>query len=207
MEQESVEMVDAMNPVERALKRITDIVGALLSLVVCSPLFLFIYIVIKSQHDGPAIYCQERIGLGGEPFTIYKFRTMSVDTEKDGTPRLAEPDADTSSAFCLFLRKNHLDELPQLWNVLKGDMSFVGPRPERKYFIDKIMEKDSRYKYLYQVRPGITSEASVYNGYTNTLEKMLKRLSMDLDYMQRRSLWSDLKIICLTVYSVVGGKK
>jgi lipopolysaccharide/colanic/teichoic acid biosynthesis glycosyltransferase len=81
-------------------------------------------------------------------------------------------------------------------------MSFVGPRPERKYFVDKIMERDSRYKYLYQVRPGLTSEATVYNGYTNTMEKMLKRLSMDLDYMQRRSLWSDFKIVCLTVFAV-----
>jgi lipopolysaccharide/colanic/teichoic acid biosynthesis glycosyltransferase len=86
-------------------------------------------------------------------------------------------------------------------------MSFVGPRPERKYFIDKIMEQDARYKYLYQVRPGLTSEATVYNGYTNTIAKMLKRLSMDLDYMQRRSLWSDLKIVFLTVYSVIEGKK
>jgi lipopolysaccharide/colanic/teichoic acid biosynthesis glycosyltransferase len=207
MEQESVEMVDAMNPVERALKRIFDFVGALLCLVVCSPIFLFIYIVIKSQKDGPVIYSQERIGLGGEPFTIYKFRTMKVDAEKDGVPKLTESDVESSSQFCLFLRKRHLDELPQLWNVLIGDMSFVGPRPERRYFIDKIMEQDSRYKYLYAIRPGITSEATVYNGYTNTMAKMLKRLSMDLDYMQRRSLWGDFKIVFLTIYSVLGGKK
>jgi lipopolysaccharide/colanic/teichoic acid biosynthesis glycosyltransferase len=207
MEQETVEMVDAMNPVERALKRIFDFFGAMFCLIVSSPVFLLVYIVIKCQKDGPVIYSQERIGLGGEPFTIYKFRTMSVDTEKDGIPKLTEPEMETSSAFCLFLRKHHLDELPQLWNVVKGDMSFVGPRPERKYFIDKIMEQDARYKYLYQVRPGLTSEATVYNGYTNTIAKMLKRLSMDLDYMQRRSLWSDLKIVFLTVYSVIEGKK
>jgi lipopolysaccharide/colanic/teichoic acid biosynthesis glycosyltransferase len=170
--------------------------------VLSSPLFLIICLAIKAQKNGPVIYSQERIGLGGQPFTIYKFRTMAVDVEKDGVPKLAEPDAEMSSPFCRFLRKHHLDELPQLWNVLKGEMSFVGPRPERKYFVDKIMERDSRYKYLYQVRPGLTSEATVYNGYTNTMEKMLKRLSMDLDYMQRRSLWSDFKIVCLTVFAV-----
>jgi lipopolysaccharide/colanic/teichoic acid biosynthesis glycosyltransferase len=106
-----------------------------------------------------------------------------------------------------FLREHHLDELPQLWNVLVGDMSFVGPRPERKYFIDKIMEQNPDYEYLYQIRPGVTSMATIYNGYTDTMEKMLIRLQMDLEYLQKRSLWLDLRII-LTTASLIGyGKK
>jgi lipopolysaccharide/colanic/teichoic acid biosynthesis glycosyltransferase len=105
------------------------------------------------------------------------------------------------------LREHHLDELPQLFNVFVGDMSFVGPRPERKYFIDKIMEVNPNYDYLYLVRPGITSMATIYNGYTDTMEKMLKRLEMDLEYLQKRSLWLDLKIIVTTVLNIVEGKK
>ena len=106
-----------------------------------------------------------------------------------------------------FLREHHLDELPQLWNVFVGDMSFVGPRPERQYFIDKIMAENPDYELLYQIRPGITSMATIYNGYTDTMEKMLIRLQMDLDYLQRRSLWLDIKVIMTTVSLIVYGKK
>ena len=106
-----------------------------------------------------------------------------------------------------FLREHHIDELPQLWNVLKGDMAFVGPRPERKFFIDKIMEYDNRYKLLYQIRPGVTSYATLYNGYTNTMEKMLKRLELDLYYIEHRSLLMDLSILLKTFFSIIFGKK
>ena len=106
-----------------------------------------------------------------------------------------------------FLRDHHLDELPQLWNVLKGDMAFVGPRPERKYYIDKIMEHDKRYVFLYQIRPGVTSYATLYNGYTDTMEKMLRRLELDLYYLQHRSMWLDVKILFKTFTSIAFGKK
>ncbi len=106
-----------------------------------------------------------------------------------------------------FLRAHHLDELPQLWNVLKGEMSFVGPRPEREFFIKQIMEHDPRYTYLYQVRPGVTSYATLYNGYTDTLEKMLRRLELDLYYLEHRSWWFDVKILFNTFLSIAVGKK
>ena len=150
------------------------------------------------------IYSEERIGVNGEPFLIYKFRSMVNNTEENGTPMLAEEDDCRLTRIGRILRNTHLDELPQLWNVLKGDMSFVGPRPERKYFIESIMEHDKRYELLYQVRPGITSNATIYNGYTNTMEKMLRRLEMDLHDMSHQSLLSDIRIIAKTVLSIMG---
>ena len=139
---------------------------------------------------------------------IYKFRSMGKDAEEENVPRLSLGVNDGRlTKTGRFLREHHLDELPQLWNVLKGDMSFVGYRPERKYFIEKIMEQDRRYERLYAMRPGVTSLATLYNGYTDTMEKMLQRLRMDLDYLANRSLWLDLKIICLTVTSILLGKK
>lgn len=172
-----------------------------------SPLYLIIYIGQKISYNGPAIYKQERIGRGGKPFLIYKFRTMVINNELDGIPQLAEVDDERLTRFGKFLRNHHLDELPQLWNVLKGDMSFVGPRPERKYFIDQIMEKDPRYELLYQIRPGVTSYATLYNGYTDTMEKMLRRLDLDLYYLENRSWWFDQKILLLTFMNIVFGKK
>ena len=151
---------DAMNATQRAVKRLLDFVSAAVGLVVLSPLFLIIYIMLKRQKNGPAIFSQERIGYGGRPFTIYKFRTMS---DIETAPRLvAKCDKSMSTKTERFLREHHLDELPQLWNVLKGDMSFVGPRPERKYYIDKIMAEDPRYELIYLMKPGLTSEATLY---------------------------------------------
>ena len=132
---------------------------------------------------------------------------MRVDSEENGTPQLARKEDDRLTPVGKFLREHHLDELPQLFNVLKGDMSFVGPRPERKYFIDKIMQVNPDYEYIYQMRPGLTSMATLYNGYTDTMEKMLIRLQMDLEYLQNRSLWLDLKIVFTTVRFIVYGKK
>lgn len=196
---------DAMNGLQRAIKRILDFVFALIGLVVLSPLFLVIYIMLKRQNNGPAIFSQERIGYKGQPFIIYKFRTMS-DSETE--PRLvAKCDETNSTKVERFLREHHLDELPQLWNVLIGDMSFVGPRPERKYYIDKIMEVDHDYELIYEMRPGLTSEATLYNGYTDTMEKMLRRLHMDIHYLEHRSLWLDFSIIVRTALSIVSGKK
>ena len=185
-------------------KRGFDIFFSLLGIILLSPVYLVIYLAVRITEGCPVIYSQERIGLNGEPFLIYTFRSMVNNTEENGTPMLAEEDDCRLTRIGRILRNTHLDELPQLWNVLKGDMSFVGPRPERKYFIERIMEHDKRYELLYQVRPGITSNATIYNGYTNTMEKMLRRLEMDLHDMSHQSLLSDIRIIAKTVLSIMG---
>ncbi len=161
--------------------------------------------MLKKQKNGPAIFSQERIGYRGKPFTIYKFRTLSKAEDK---PQLvAKCDDSNSTKTERFLREHHLDELPQLWNVLIGDMSLVGPRPERKYYIDQIMEIDNSYVLIYEMRPGLTSEATLYNGYTDSMEKMLKRLQMDIHYLENRSLALDFSIIMRTAASIISGKK
>lgn len=196
---------DAMNATQRAIKRAFDFISAFLGLIILSPLFLIIYIMLKRQKNGPAIFSQERIGYRGKPFTIYKFRTLSKAEDK---PQLvAKCDNSNSTKTERFLREHHLDELPQLWNVLIGDMSLVGPRPERKYYIDQIMEIDSSYVLIYEMRPGLTSEATLYNGYTDSMEKMLKRLQMDIHYLENRSLALDFSIIMRTAASIISGKK
>lgn len=196
-----------MNSVERNTKRIFDLIVSAFCLIIFSPLFLYCYIRIKMDDGGPAIYSQERIGRFGRPFRIYKFRSMKVNAEQAG-PQLLDLDNDSRlTKVGAFLRAHHLDELPQLWNVFCGDMAFIGPRPERKYFIDKIMEHDDRYQYLYQIRPGVTSYATLYNGYTDTMEKMLRRLELDLYYLEHRSFWFDIKILWLTFASIALGKK
>ncbi|MCR4809064.1 MAG: sugar transferase [Prevotella sp.] len=204
---ESGYVLDGMNEFERNVKRFIDFFIAIACLVIFSPLFLFCYIMIKREDGGPAIFKQERIGRFGRPFKIYKFRSMRVDAEKNG-PALYQHENETRmTKIGKFLREHHLDELPQLWNVVKGDMAFIGPRPERKFFIDQIMEHDSRYVYLYQIRPGVTSYATLYNGYTDTMEKMLRRLELDLYYLENRSWWFDIKIIVKTFINIVFGKK
>lgn len=200
------EHFDAMSRSQRFLKRTFDIVFSFMGLLLLSPLMLIFSIVLLFD-DGPIIFKQERIGYKGRPFMIYKFRTMHVNAESDGIPRLEEERNRHLTPFGRFLRAHHLDELPQLWNVLKGDMSFVGPRPERQYFIDQINRETENYHYVYLMRPGITSYATIYNGYTDTMDKMLKRLEYDLDYLDNRSLFLDLKIIVKTVLSIVSGKK
>ena len=196
---------DAMGCVQRTVKRLFGIVFSLAGMIILSPVYLVIAIMLKRQKNGPAIFSQERIGYRGKPFTIYKFRTMS---EPEKEPQLvAKSSVGQSTKTELFLREHHLDELPQLWNVLKGDMSFVGPRPERRFYIDKIMANDPSYVLIYEMRPGLTSEATLYNGYTDTMEKMLIRLHMDTDYLKRRSLALDASIIAKTFISIVSGKK
>lgn len=198
---------DGMNVFERIVKRLFDIVCSFTGILFLSPLFIIVYVVMRCKEGGPVIFKQERIGYKGKAFKIYKYRTMCIDSEEDGEPKLAQKGDERLTPVGKFLREHHLDELPQLWNVLIGDMSFVGPRPERKFFIDKITKCNPNYKYLYLVRPGITSPATVYNGYTDTFEKMLTRLEMDLEYLQKRSLYLDLKIIFITVFNIVKGKK
>ncbi len=188
-------------------KRIIDFLIAAGCLIIFSPLFLICYIAVKWEDGGPAFYQQERIGLHGKPFFIYKFRSMRVDAEKDGSALYQHEKDDRMTKVGKFLRDHHLDELPQLWNVLKGDMAFIGPRPERQYYIDQIIQRNPRYTELYQIRPGVTSYATLYNGYTDTLEKMLKRLELDLYYLEHRSWWFDMKILFKTFISIVFGKK
>ena len=202
-----VAIKDGMGPTARALKRATDIVCSLLGLLLLSPVFLLIAILMKLQNNGPIFFRQIRIGYKGQPFVIYKFRTMSSEIEEKGPQLVATCDDSNSTKLEQFLRGHHLDELPQLWNVLRGDMSLVGPRPERKYFIDQIMEVDSSYPIVYGMRPGLTSEATLYNGYTDTMEKMLIRLELDLDYLEHQSLMLDLKILGQTFLYIVFGKK
>lgn len=203
---EKTEHSDAMGVCQRVIKRLFDIVFSFLGMVLLSPVFL-VFFIILAFDKGPVIFRQERVGYKGRPFTIYKFRTMKVDSEGDGVPRLAEEGDKRLTRMGVFLRAHHLDELPQLWNVFKGDMSFVGPRPERQYFINQINAETDDYKYIYLMRPGVTSYATLYNGYTDTMEKMLKRLEYDLDYLDNRSIMLDLKIILTTFVSVAGGKK
>lgn len=200
-------VIDGMTMTGDFVKRTVDIVVSSCGLIITSPLFLFCYLAIRLDDGAPAIFRQERIGRGGKPFTIYKFRSMRVDAEKDG-PALYQHSRDTRmTRIGNFLRTHHLDELPQLYNVLKGDMSLVGPRPERKYYIDQIMKHDPRYIFLYQVRPGVTSYATLYNGYTDTMEKMLRRLELDLHYLKHRSLWFEAKLILFTFINMATGKK
>ena len=189
------------------MRRAIDFCIASILLILSAPVFLIIFILIKMEKSGPVIFKQERIGKDAKPFNIYKFRTMVVDSEQDGTPQLAEPDDERLTKSGRFLRRHHLDELPQLWNVFKGDMAFIGPRPERKYYIDQIMERDPRYVRLYEVRPGVTSYATLYNGYTDTIEKMLRRLELDLYYLEHRSFWFDVKLLLNTFLNIVRGKK
>ena len=189
------------------MRRFLDIVLSAISLIVFSPLMLLCAVAIRLEDGLPVIYSQERIGLHGMPFLIYKFRTMRIDAEEGGMPKLLDkPNDPRLTKVGRILRRHHLDELPQLYNVLRGDMAFIGPRPERKYYIDQIMQHDPRYVYLYQIRPGVTSYATLYNGYTDTMEKMLKRLELDLYYLEHRSWWFDARILFKTFTNIVFGK-
>ena len=201
----AAEYNDAMNAFERMLKRAIDVIASFCGIVVLSPILLVVWALI-SCTGGKAIYKQERVGYQGKSFMIYKFRTMKKDAERNGILRTEEERKSQMTRLGRFLCVHHLDELPQLFNVLIGDMSLVGPRPERKVFIDKILEVNPNYVHIYKMRPGLTSNATLYNGYTDTMEKMLKRLEMDLEYLTTRSLWGDLKIVFKTAYAIIVGR-
>lgn len=190
----------------RCVKRLSDIIISLLGLLLASPLFLMISYALWRKKSGSIFFRQERVGYRGRTFIIYKFRTMVSDAES-GKPRLCEKDDTRLTPLGAWLRQRHLDELPQLWNVLKGDMSIVGPRPERRYFVDQIRAVNPDYDQLYQLRPGLFSWATLYNGYTDTLDKMLERLRLDLDYLHHWSPWLDLKIFVLTLWFLFSGRR
>lgn len=197
---------DGMNGFERNVKRIVDCMIAVILMILFSPLFLICYLAVKSEDGGPAIFKQERIGRFGRPFYIYKFRSMRLDAEKHGPALYAGGKDGRLTRIGKFLREHHLDELPQLWNVFCGDMAFIGPRPERQFFIDQIMKEDPRYRFVSDTS-GVTSYATLYNGYTDTLEKMVRRLRYDLFYLEHRSWGFDFKILFMTFMSIVFGKK
>ena len=191
------------------MKRFLDFLIACVCIIVFAPLFVICFIAILLEDGQPAIYSQERIGLHGKPFNIYKFRSMRRDAEQEGPQLLLDGAMNDPRLTRVgrFLRAHHLDELPQLWNVLRGDMAFIGYRPERKFYIDQIIERDPRYELLYKIRPGVTSYATLYNGYTDTIEKMLRRLELDLYYLEHQSMWFDTKVLFKTFISIVFGKK
>lgn len=207
-EVETVQQRDKMSLLGHMIKRGFDIGMSSLLLLIFSPVIAICSILIKREDGGPVLFVQERIGRGGKPFNIYKFRSMRTDAEAAGTPALYSGEEDPRlTRVGKFLRAHHLDELPQLWNVLKGDMSFIGYRPERQYYIDRIKQYNARYDYLYQIRPGVTSYATLYNGYTDTMEKMLTRLDLDLYYLRNHSVLFDVKVLGLTFLNIVTGRR
>lgn len=189
---------------QRVMKRVFDIVVSIAVFLLFWWLYLYIAIRVRLSSPGPILYTQERIGLGGKPFRIYKFRSMKVGAEADG-PQLSFEGDDRCTPWGSVMRKWRIDELPQFWNVLKGDMSLVGPRPERAYYIEKIMEQAPHYRHLLRVKPGITSWGQVKYGYASTVEEMLQRLKYDILYIENRSFALDLKILFYTLLVLVKG--
>ena len=194
-----------MTDAELCIKRAFDIVASAMGLIVLSPVFALIALQVKLSSKGPVLYSQERIGLYGLPFHIYKFRTM-IEHAEEGTPQLTRDDDPRITKIGHWLRKYRLDELPQLWNILRGDMSIVGPRPERPFFIEQIMKEAPYYCLLYKVRPGLTSWGPIRVGYTDTMEKMIERLNCDIVYVENMSLLLDLKILFFTTGVIIKGK-
>lgn len=186
-------------------KRLSDIIVSSCTLLLLSPLFAALAVAVRLDSPGPALYRQRRVGLHKKPFTIYKFRTMRVDAEPNGPELTGESDPRVTR-LGRFLRKYRLDELPQFWNVLRGDMSLVGPRPEREYFIRQLVAYQPAYTLVHQMRPGITSWGMVKYGYASDISQMLERLPYDLLYIENVSLGVDLKILFHTVSTVLGGR-
>lgn len=173
-------------------------------MIILSPVYLFLAFGVKQSSKGPILYNQERIGKNGKPFKIYKFRSMFIGAEKNG-PMLSSKNDNRITKFGLFMRKTRLDEIPQFFNVFIGNMSLVGPRPERQYYIEQIVQRTPQYKRLLKVRPGITSWGQVKYGYAENVDQMVERLKYDLIYIENMSIYFDLKIIIYTIKTVLEG--
>ena len=201
-----VEIQHQLMPLWQAVvKRVMDIVVSSLLLVLFSPIFLFCVIMIKLTDRGPIFFRQTRIGFAAKPFDMIKFRSMSINAEENG-PQLSSENDPRITKWGKIMRKYRLDELPQFVNVVKGDMSIVGPRPERKYYIEKITEKAPHYKHLHKVKPGITSWGMVKFGYAENVDEMVKRLKYDIIYIENMNLFNDIKILIYTVLIVLQGR-
>lgn len=190
---------------EENIKHFLDKLISVTVLILCSPLFAYLAYRVKKDSRGDVFFRQERLGYMGKPFRIYKFRTMYEGAEAN-TPQLSELNDSRITLFGRYMRKYRLDELPQFWNVLKGDMSLVGPRPERKYFIDQIVKQAPYYYLMHNVRPGITSLGMVKYGYAKNVGEMIERLAYDVIYYENMSLLFDLKILVYTIKTVITGK-
>lgn len=190
---------------QASVKRLMDVIISLISLVLCLPLFLIIALAIKLTSKGPIFFLQERVGLNGRPFKIIKFRSMVVNAESNG-PQLSSENDSRITSVGRFLRKTRLDEFPQFVNVILGDMSLVGPRPERQFYIDQISTIAPHYKYLNKVRPGITSWGQVKYGYAENVDQMIQRMKYDLIYIENMTLALDIKIMFFTLLIIFKGK-
>jgi exopolysaccharide biosynthesis polyprenyl glycosylphosphotransferase len=189
---------------QQAIKRFLDILFSLIAIILLLPVYLILAIAVKISSPGPIFFTQERVGVNGKPFKIIKYRTMFVNSEKNG-PQLSSSNDPRITPIGRFLRKTRLDEFPQFLNVLVGDMSLVGPRPERQFYIDQIVEIEPQYLHLNKVRPGITSWGQVKYGYAENVEQMLQRMKFDLLYMKNRTLALDFKIMLYTVLIIFKG--
>ena len=189
----------------RIIKRIFDICFSLFVIVLGLPVFMLLMIITKLSSKGPVFYKQQRIGINERPFNIYKFRSMRIDAEKFG-PQLSKDNDPRITQWGEIMRKTRLDELPQFWNVLRGDMSIVGPRPERQHFIKQIVAKAPGYKMLLSIKPGITSIGQVNYGYAENVDQMCQRMLFDLRYLNEVNFMTDINIILQTVKVMVQGK-
>ena len=188
------------------VKRLFDVVASILALIILVPVYVVVAILIKCESRGPVFYSQERLGKHNKPFKIYKFRTMYDGAEEKGQPQLSSDNDPRITPLGRIMRKFRIDELPQFWNVVKGDMSLVGPRPEREYYAKQILEREPAYSLIHQVRPGITSLGQVKFGYAKNVDEMLERLRYDLLYLDNMSIINDLKIIAYTIKIVIKGR-
>ncbi|MCD6112377.1 MAG: sugar transferase [Bacteroidales bacterium] len=191
---------------QKTLKRTLDIIISIIAIIILLPVYIFTAIGVKASSKGPIIFSQERIGYKGHPFKMHKFRSMYCDAEKDGVPRLSSDNDNRITPFGKFLRKVRLDEIPQFFSVLKGDMSIVGPRPERQFFINQIIEKAPQYRLLHKIKPGITSWGQVKFGYASNVDEMIQRLKFDLLYLENMSIATDIRILIYTALIIIQGR-